>query len=269
MPSRSQALGDVHGSRVMVTGASRGIGKAITREFARAGAHVTLVARDPDRLADIAGEIGGDVLAGDLLDPDFVDGVAAVLRADPGVDVLVNNAALEHTGTLDTQDPEQIRDVFHLNLVVPAQLSQAALVGMLTRGRGHIVNVSSISMCADTPGFATYGASKSGLSALGESVRRELYGTGVGLTTVEVGYVDTDMLDELRTEPLTGGVFDRYEQLRLQRTLPVDEVASAVRRAVERNSPHVRLPRRSAAFPMITNLPRRLGRVIQRGVRTR
>ena len=168
--------------------------------------------------------------------------------------------------TLASHSAEQIRDVFHLNLVVPAQLCAAAIPPMAQRGSGHLVNVSSLSMCANTPGFATYGASKAGLSALGESIREEIDGTGIGLTAVEVGFVETDMLGDLNATRSTRAIVDRYHRIGIQRMLDVDEVAAAVRSGVERGSPHVRLPRRSAAGPMMVNAPRRIARGLRRGL---
>ena len=260
---------DPDGKRIVVTGASRGIGAAIARELASAGARLVLVARSAERLAELADQLEAEFIVGDLLDRSFASDVIDRVAAGGPVDILVNNAGIEHTGPLWSQSADDIRSVFELNLVIPAQLCAGVIPLMQSQGTGHLVNVSSLAMCATTPGFATYGASKSGLSALAETLRVELDGTGIGLTTVEIGFVDTAMFDDLRAVGQTGSVIDRYRRLRLQRVLDVEEVAVAVRRGIEDERHHVRLPRRSAVFPMITNAPRAVGRLVQRGVPTR
>jgi len=241
---------DLDGKRVLLTGASRGVGQGIARALTDAGATVVGVART---------DTGG--ITGDLLDSAFVDGLIPQALEGGPIDVLINNAGVAVPGQLSEQTDANIRAVLRVNLEVPARLCQAVLPSMLARGTGHIVNVSSLAMAVDTPGFASYGASKAGLSSFTESLRVELHGTGVGVTLVEIGEADTDMVHELRADPQVDAIFSRSEQLRLQRMLPVDEVATAIRAAIESDKSHVRLPRRAAAFPMIANIPRRIGRI--------
>lgn len=258
---------ELHNAHVLITGASRGIGEAIARHFAEAGATITLVARNREALDGLATQLSCEAIAGDLLDPSFVDSLIARATNTGPVDVLINNAGMEQVGHVDMQSPAQIRSVFRLNLEVPAVLSHHALGSMLQRRRGHIVNISSMAMAVNTPGFATYGASKSGLSAFSASLSEELAGTGVDVTTVEIGTADTDMLTSLRSSPVHG-VFDRYEKLGMSPLISVDDVAAAVRTAVETGKPRVRLPKRQAALPMIVNVPRAIGKAITRGIDT-
>ncbi|MBT8240201.1 MAG: SDR family NAD(P)-dependent oxidoreductase [Acidimicrobiia bacterium] len=249
----------IDGARALVTGASRGLGAAIARALHAGGASPVLVARDREDLERLAFELDAEVIAGDLLDPEF----AAVLVSLAGpIDILVNNAGMGRTGLVADQPPADIESVLRLNLVVPARLCSEALPSMIERGRGHIVNMSSLSMAVDTVGWASYGASKAGLSSFSESLRLELDGTGVGLTLVEIGFVDTDMLSELRADPLASPVFERAIRLRLQTLLDPDDVAAAVVGAISRNRSHVRLPRRTAALPAMSNLGRRATRLI-------
>lgn len=259
---------NLHNAHVLITGASRGIGEALARHFAEAGATLTLVARNRDALGAVAAQLGCDAINGDLLDPTFVDALVSRASNQRPVDVLINNAGMEQIGHVATQTPEQIRDVLRLNLEVPAILSRNVLGTMLEGKRGHIVNISSMAMAVNTPGFATYGASKSGLSAFSASLAEELADSGVDVTTVEIGTADTDMLASLRSSPVQA-VFDRYEKLGMSPTISVDDVASAVRAAVESGKPRVRLPRRQAALPMIVNVPRAIGKAITRGIDTR
>lgn len=262
---------ELNGARVVITGASRGIGAACARELSSRGADVALVSRDRSALQSVADELTGQkqVLAGDLLDDSFREELVATILEIGPIDVLVNNAGIEISGSLVDQSASEISAVLRLNLEVPALLCRAVLPHMIGRGSGHIVNVSSLAMAVNAPGFATYGASKAGLSSFTESLRLELPGTGVHLTSVEIGETDTDMLHTMREVDHLDAMYRRYERLRLQRLLGAEEVAIGIRRAIESGRPHVRLPRRAMAIPMIVNGPRRLSNLIQRGIPNR
>ena len=152
---------------VVITGASSGIGEALAREMARAGAHLTLVARRRDRLEQLARECGtrAHVIERDLSD---LEGAAswlseAVAALGP-IDILVNNAGVESIGPTVGIDPRDARRVLALNLEAPLLLSSAVLPGMQARG-GVIVNVASVAALAPPPQFAWYAASKGGLAA--------------------------------------------------------------------------------------------------------
>ena len=259
-------LNDAH---IAITGGSRGIGEATARALAAAGARVHLVARDADALTRLGNELGCAWTAGDLLDDDFRSTLVDAIEADGPIDVLVNNAGLERTGHVSDQTPEELRDVLRLNLEVPVLLCHDALQCMLGRRRGHIVNVSSLAMAVHSPGFATYGASKTGLSSFTGSLRQELRDSGVRLTIVEIGPVDTDMLADIRSDSAADQLFARYEKLRLNRTMSAAEVADGIRDAITSDAAAVRLPRRAGAFPAIANLTRRVGDLVQTGVPTR
>jgi short-subunit dehydrogenase len=119
-----------------------------------------------------------------------------------------------------------------------------------------------------SPGWATYSASKAGLSSFSRSLKTELAGTGVGVTVVEIGFVQTDMLDDLRSNDFVKASFDRYKRLGLARIMAADEVASAIATAIEKERDYVRLPKRSIAMSMIANAPRRFAELVQKGVPT-
>jgi short-subunit dehydrogenase len=115
------------------------------------------------------------------------------------IDVLINNAGIEIVGQVAEQDPDDLRAVIGVNLEVPITLAHHVLPHMLERGSGRIVNISSMASVVSSPGWATYSASKAGLSSFSRSLKTELAGTGVGVTVVEIGFVQTDMLDDLRS----------------------------------------------------------------------
>jgi uncharacterized protein len=186
----------------MVTGASSGIGAGFARRLAAQGVDLILVARRGDLLDELAGELRAahgvavEVLAADLTDDAELAGVAARL-ADPDrpVELLVNNAGSSGSGHFASLPVEREMHTAVLNVLVPLRLSHACLPGMIARGAGGIVNVSSMSALLPRPGSATYAASKAFLSAHGESLALEVAGKGVHVTTVHTGLVRTGFHD--------------------------------------------------------------------------
>jgi len=261
---------DLTDRRVLITGASRGIGEALARRFAEAGAKVALLARNAGALQALAGELGGTAHPADLADPETVADLIERVEGEGGpLDVLVNNAALDGGGYFPELDPDEIGDVVQVNLVAVLQLCRQALPGMLERGRGRIVNISSIAGVAAFPGMATYAATKAGLSQFTETLALDLRGLPVGTTLVELGPIPTDMLDHVDTYQPTRDSFDRAYRLGLIADVPRERVADEVVRAVERDRAHVRLPKRAVAYPLMTQLPRELTRLTLTGIRHR
>ena len=153
---------------VAVTGASAGIGEAIAREYGRAGASVTLVARRKERLDAIAKEMGGKtaVFAVDLSDSSKAcDWIAAAEAALGPIDVLVNNAGAQIVGATDEADVDKGEEILRLNVFTPMRLTRAVLPGMLARGFGAIVDVASMAGLTPMPGMFYYNAAKGGPSA--------------------------------------------------------------------------------------------------------
>jgi NAD(P)-dependent dehydrogenase (short-subunit alcohol dehydrogenase family) len=185
---------------VLVTGASRGIGRAVAHAFAASGDRVAVHHRDsPDLVAALLAELPGDghtVVRGDIGDPAavraFVDGAAGALG---GLDVVVNNAAIytPHPITEVSYEAWQAewRRTIDVNLIGVANICWCAVRHMKPGGR--IVNVSSRGAFRGEPGQPAYGASKAGLNALGQSLAVALGPLGIAVTTVAPGYVETDM----------------------------------------------------------------------------
>jgi short-subunit dehydrogenase len=185
---------DLADRTVLITGANRGIGRALTEALAREPAKLVLAGmRDPGAFEPVAGaraEVRPVAL--DLSDRETV---AAGLAALPAVDVLVNNAGRMTGGLLEEQDLDEVEAMFQVNLLAVVQLTHALLPGMLERGRGAIVNNASISGYAAFPGAATYAAAKHGVVGFSESLRRELVGTGVSVLHLVTPGVKTAMGD--------------------------------------------------------------------------
>ena len=219
---------------ILVTGASRGIGRAIAQAFAGQGDRVAVHHRDSAELAAgvLAGLPGGGhvVVQADLTDPDavrrMVDGARDELG---GLDVLVNNAGIFTPHPIAEVSYDQWQAAWHqtlgVNLVGAANVTWCAVQHMISQGSGRIVNVSSRGAFRGEPGQPAYGASKAGLNAFGQSLARALAPHGIAIATVAPGFVDTDMAARHLTGPAG-------EEIRAQspfrRVAEADEIAAAV-----------------------------------------
>jgi len=227
-----------------------------------------LVARDAAKLAALAGELGGTAHPADLLEPDVVAGLVDAVEADGGpVDVLVNNAGIDTVGSFVDADPADIEAIFRLNLVTPVQLCRQVLPGMVERGRGHLVNVSSLAGVAAYPGMTCYASTKAGLTQFTEVLALDLKGLPVGTTVVQLGPIPTDMLDHVNDYAPTRDSFNRGYKLRILVDIPREQVADAIVAAVEKGRTHVRLPKRAVAFPLLAEAPRRISDALIMGVK--
>ena len=184
---------ELAGTTVLVTGANRGIGRAIARALAAEPVgELLLGARDPATVETLERARAVRV---DLSSRASIEESCAELGADlQRIDVLVNNAGLMTGGLLETQDVEDVYAMFQVNLVAVAHLTARVLPGMVSRGRGLVVNNASISGYAAFPAASTYAAAKAGVVALSESLRRELRPAGVEVMHLVTPGVRTDML---------------------------------------------------------------------------
>jgi short-subunit dehydrogenase len=215
------------GATVLVTGANRGIGRALTEALALEPVATVLAGvRDPDAFEPPAPNVHPVRL--DLSSRESIDAACADIPIGD-LDLLVNNAGLLTGGLLEEQDTREIYAMFQVNLVAVAHLTQRVLPGMLQRGRGKIVNNASISGYAYFPAASTYAASKAGVVAFSESLRRELRGTGVSVLHIVTPGVKTDMLDATRE------AYGRYMDTSDWDELTPEEWASRVVRAIERD----------------------------------
>jgi NAD(P)-dependent dehydrogenase (short-subunit alcohol dehydrogenase family) len=217
------------GRAALVTGASRGIGRAIATALAAAGARVALVARDDARLAVLAEQLGGGAL---VLPCDVRDGrqvAAAAARATEALggapDVLVNAAGVFALAPIESTDPDEFARAIDANLVGPFRLLREFVGAMRGRGSGHVVTIGSVADEAAFPENGMYAASKFGLRGLHEVLRAELRGSGVRATLVSPGPVDTPLWDDIRPD-------DRPGFTPRARMLRPEDVADAVLYAV-------------------------------------
>jgi NADP-dependent 3-hydroxy acid dehydrogenase YdfG len=198
------------GRAAVVTGASSGIGRATARALAAAGARVGLAARRAARLEELAQEIGqsgGEALALPTDVTDYAQAEATVHRAEKafgGVDVLVNVAGVMLPAPIAEADPADWRRMVDVNLVGVLYATRAALPGMLERGDGHIVNVSSTSGRTHQELFSVYGATKHGLGAFTEVLRKEVHPNRVRVTLFEPGPTGSELGSHADPEVMRG-----------------------------------------------------------------
>jgi 3-oxoacyl-[acyl-carrier protein] reductase len=195
---------------VLVTGASRGIGAAVAREFAAAGDRVGVhYGASPERAQEVAESLAGDrhvVVGADLADPDAVRAmVDRAADALGGLDVLVNNAGVFVRHPIDDTTYEEWQrawsDTLAVNLVGAANVTWCAVRHMIAAGGGRIVNVSSRGAFRGEPDQPAYGASKAALIAFGQSLARSLGPHGIAVTTVAPGWTETDMAADSLSGP--------------------------------------------------------------------
>jgi 3-oxoacyl-[acyl-carrier protein] reductase len=226
---------DFEGKVVLVTGASRGIGRAVAREFAARGATVAVQFRADqaaatDTVASLGGAGGHLALQADVADPTQALALVGRVVEELGrVDVLVNNAGVYKAhSVLETSYEDWVevwRRTIDVNLLGPANLVHAVAPHMAAAGGGRIVNVSSRGAFRGEPRHPAYGASKAGLNSLGQSMARALGGHGIYVTTVAPGFVETDMAAPFLEGP--GGDAIRA-QSPLGRAATAEEVARVV-----------------------------------------
>jgi len=218
---------------VLVTGASSGIGAATAVRMAAAGARLIVTGRNEERLGDIAARTRATPLAADLAEPGGPDLlVEKVLAAEGRVDVLVCNAGAGWAGPIGELPAAKASELVNLNLLAPMQLARLLAPGMAERGSGRLVFVSSIAGATGVRDEAAYAATKAGLNCLAESLAYELTGTGVGVSLVLPGVVDT---------PFFGSRGRPYERRR-PHPIPAERVARAIAGAVSRDLDVVYVP---------------------------
>ncbi len=222
------------GRRVLVTGASRGIGRAVAAAFAAAGDRVAVHHRSsPEDAARVAAELAGSghvVVAADLADAVAVQAcVEEAAAALGGLDVLVNNAGvfLAHPPMATAYDDWQQRwsRTLATNLTGPANMTFCALPHLVAAGGGAVVNISSRGAFRGEPGCPAYGASKAGLNAFGQSMAVALAPHGITVGTVAPGFVQTEMAREVLDGPGGDAVRAQSPYGRVARP---EEVATAV-----------------------------------------
>jgi uncharacterized protein len=213
---------ELGGTTVLLTGASGGIGRAVARALHGRGARVLLSGRSTGALEHLRAELGDNA---EVLEADLTEAGAATTLAERAgeVDVLVANAGLPASGRLERFAPEDIDRALDVNLRAPIQLTRALVPGMVERGRGHLVFVSSLSGKVASARSALYSATKFGLRGFAGGLREDLHASGVGVTVLFPSFIrDAGMFADtgIKLPPWVG-------------TRSPDDVARAVVRGIE------------------------------------
>ena len=224
------------GSVALITGASRGIGRAVARAAAERGAQVGLISRSQDELDAVLKEVGGRgaVSVADVSRRDDVERAIAELQGVLGpVDILVNNAGIGQYGPFVDEPVDNFERLIRVNYLGTIYPMKAVLPGMLERGRGHIVNVASIAGRIGAPFESAYSASKFAVVGLSEAVAIEVGTKGVGISLIDPGPVETEFF-ETRGTPYSRST---------PKPVSAERVARDVIRAVEKNKLETFIPK--------------------------
>jgi short-subunit dehydrogenase len=180
---------ELGGKRVLLTGATGGLGRAIARALADRGASLVLSGRNTEALGELAASLPGEnhrTVVADLAQ----DGAGEQLVAESGdLDVLVANAGLAGGGQLDRYSAEQLTASLRVNLVAPLEMTRALLPSLRAKGSGHLVYISSLQGKVAFPRSSVYSATKFGLRGFALSLREDLWGTGIGVSVVLPGFI--------------------------------------------------------------------------------
>jgi short-subunit dehydrogenase len=223
------------GTRVLITGASRGIGAALARQLAARGCALGLVARGEEGLRELVASLPGEghrALAADVADR---ESIRAAVTAFGDVDVVVANAGVADYGPWLDLDEELEDRMTRINWLGTLYTVRAALPGMVGRGRGHVVVISSGAALRTFPGAAVYGATKAAQRGFAEGLWHDLDGTGVGVTVVYPGEIGTNLHDH-QPEKLPTWRKGGHEA-------DVDECAGAIVEGIEQDKRGVYFPR--------------------------
>jgi short-subunit dehydrogenase len=242
------------GKIALVTGASAGIGLAVSRKLAAQGARVAMVARTEKTLAAAAAPIGGEPFVLDVKDLSAVSALPQrVVDRLGALDIVINNAGLHHRGPALSVEPLALGEMITVNLAAPVVLCRAA-APLLRRG-GSIVNVASLAGMVPMRYQVTYGASKAGLRAFSRALRDELVERGISVSVVSPGPVDTGFFGE-EIEKVADVVFS-------QPMSSADEVADAILRAIREGPAEIALPWLSGKLCTLAYLSPALTRLLR------
>ena len=242
-------------TRALVTGASKGIGRALCEELARRGATVGMVARNEEELRAAAEPINGVPLAADVADATMIERAAGEFADKAGgIDLVIANAGIARYAPFADQELADAEQMVTINVLGMIYTVRAALPHMLDRGSGHVVVVSSGAGLRAFPGAAVYGATKAANRGFAEALRHELSGTGVSVTTVFPGEIATD-LHTGRREGLP-------DWRKSDDELPVETAVESIVAGIEADRRNVYVPREVRFLGLNGIAPRAVDRLL-------
>ncbi|MDA7426175.1 SDR family oxidoreductase [Thalassococcus lentus] len=189
---------DLTGRTALITGSSKGIGNALARGLAESGARIVMNARDAETLKAAAADLrssgaGVDTLVFDVTDPDAVRSAVDAYEAERPIDILINNAGMQHRGPLEDFETDAFDRLMRTNVNSVFYVAQAVAKHMIQRGRGKIVNIASVQTALARPGIAPYTASKGAVSNLTKGMATDWARLGLNCNAIAPGYFDTPL----------------------------------------------------------------------------
>jgi NAD(P)-dependent dehydrogenase (short-subunit alcohol dehydrogenase family) len=251
-------------SRTLVTGATRGLGRALVNELSRRDHQVVATGR---RLADLADLPAAETLVLDLTDPASIE---AAMAAAGKLDVVINNAAMTVSGPVEAVPANLVEQVLATNVLGPLRVMQAVLPTMREQGAGRILNISSPAGRFAPPLEGVLSASKAALEMLSEALRFEAGRFGVQVTIVQPGTISTDMAERQQKfqlpayAPLVTQYAERFARYRQRRAPSAEQIASEIADLLDRRRLPLRVPvglRSERLFARLS--PRLLGRLVR------
>jgi 3-oxoacyl-[acyl-carrier protein] reductase len=214
------------GKVVLVTGASRGIGKAIASQLKEAGATVigtATSASGADKISEYLGDNNGQIL--NVTDDESITALFEFIKTEHvGIDILVNNAGITKDNLFMRMKDNEWQDIIDTNLSSVFKISKAVIRGMMKKRNGRIINIGSVVGTMGNAGQVNYATAKAGLLGFTKSLAREVASRGITVNTVSPGFIDTDMTQTL-TEEQKEGIFSQVPANRLGKP---EEIANAV-----------------------------------------
>jgi NAD(P)-dependent dehydrogenase (short-subunit alcohol dehydrogenase family) len=235
---------DVNGRTVFITGAARGIGAATAERLYAKGANVALVGLEPDLLEANAARLGDRAAAftADVTDLDALQrAVAATIERFGAIDVGIANAGISFTGALATAPVEQVERTLAVNLL-GVWRTDRALIGEITRRRGYLLNISSLSAIMHSPLMGPYTTAKAGVDALSDALRAETAPSGARVGCAYFGFIDTDLVRASFSQPSAEALTAKLPSF-IRNPAPLSKAIDAIERGIERRSARLWAPR--------------------------
>ena len=235
---------DVAGRTVLVTGAARGIGAESARRLHAAGANVSLVGLEPEKLAALAEQLGPRAawFEADVTDYDaLVAAVDGTLATFGRIDVAIANAGLQFMGRMATMPREQFERTIEVNLLGVWRTNRAVL-DEIVRNRGYLLNIASLAAASHAPLMGAYAASKAGVEAMTDALRVELAPSGARVGCAYFGFIDTDLVKASFAHPSTKRLTAGLPAF-IATPAPLSQAVDAIERGVRRRSSRLWAPR--------------------------
>jgi NAD(P)-dependent dehydrogenase (short-subunit alcohol dehydrogenase family) len=246
---------DVNGRTVFITGAARGIGAESARRLHAKGANVALVGLEPERLEELAAQLGDRAAAfeADVTDFEALErAVGATVERFGGIDVGIANAGIAFTGPLATTPIEQVERTLAVNFL-GVWRTDRALIGQITERKGYLLNIASLAAVSHAPMMGPYTAAKSGVEALTDALRIETAPSGVRVGCAYFGFIDTDLVRASFNQPSAQAMTGRLPSF-MRNPAPLSKAIDAIEQGVERRASRLWAPRWVGAMLLLRGL---------------